>query len=101
MSTIKLRLYIAGRTATAEKAIRNLHRIASELEQRGEELDIEVNDVLERPQLAEDERILATPLLIKKLPPPVRRIVGDLSEQEKILIGIDLVTDKGSGDEEA
>ncbi|MFP4213844.1 MAG: circadian clock KaiB family protein [Desulfohalobiaceae bacterium] len=90
MSSIKLRLYIAGRTATAEQAIGNLYQITSELEKKYNELDIEVIDVLERPQLAEDERILATPILIKKLPPPVRRIIGDLSEREKVLIGIDL-----------
>ncbi len=90
MSTFTLRLYIAGRTPTSEKAIRNLYKITSELEQDNRKLDIEVVDILERPQLAEDEKILATPVLIKKLPPPVRRIVGDLSEREKVLIGIDL-----------
>lgn len=47
-------------------------------------------DILDRPQLAEDERILATPVVIKKLPERLRRIVGDLSEQEKVLIGLDL-----------
>ncbi len=90
MSTIILRLYIAGQTPTAEKAISNLYQITSELKQHGQKLDVEVVDILERPQLAEDEKILATPVLIKKLPEPVRRIVGDLSEREKVLIGIDL-----------
>lgn len=53
-------------------------------------IQIEVIDILERPQLAEDERILATPVVIKKLPLPMRRVVGDLSEREKVLIGLDL-----------
>ena len=50
---------------------------------------MEVIDVLERPRLAEDERILATPLLIKQLPPPLRRIIGDLSDREQVLLGLD------------
>lgn len=90
MSGICLRLYIAGRTATAERAIRNLHQITADLQNRGQSVDLEVIDILERPQLAEDERILATPVVIKKLPEPLRRMVGDLSELEKVLIGLDL-----------
>lgn len=90
MSRICLRLYIAGRTATAERAIGNLQQITAELKESGETVDVEVIDILERPQLAEDERILATPMVVKKLPEPLRRIVGDLSEQEKVLIGLDL-----------
>lgn len=93
MSGICLRLYIAGRTATAERAIRNLRQITSELQSNGQSVDVEVIDILERPQLAEDERILATPVVIKKLPQPLRRIVGDLSELEKVLIGLDLKDD--------
>jgi circadian clock protein KaiB len=49
-----------------------------------------VIDVLERPQLAEDEKILATPMLIKQLPPPLRRIIGDLSDTDKVILGLDL-----------
>ncbi|MDZ7809627.1 MAG: circadian clock KaiB family protein [Arhodomonas sp.] len=90
MTTIVLRLYIAGLTATAERAIDNLRRLVSELEVNGRRVDVEVIDILERPQLAEDERILATPVVIKKLPLPLRRIVGDLSELDKVLIGLDL-----------
>jgi circadian clock protein KaiB len=58
-----------------------------------EELDdyeLVVIDVLERPQLAEDEKILATPMLVKELPMPIRRIIGDLSDTEKVLLGLDL-----------
>ena len=90
MTTIVLRLYIAGLTATAERAIDNLRRLVSELEVNGRCVDVEVIDILERPQLAEDERILATPVVIKKSPPPLRRIVGDLSGADEVLIGLDL-----------
>lgn len=90
MSGQLLRLYIAGRTAAASRAIANLEAIVAELAAEGQQIAIEVIDILERPQLAEDERILATPVVIKKLPPPVRRVVGDLSEHDKVLVGLDL-----------
>jgi len=90
MTTIVLRLYIAGLTTTAERAIDNLGRLVSRLERNGHRVDVEVVDILERPQLAEDEHILATPVVIKKSPLPSRRIVGDLSEQDKVLIGLDI-----------
>jgi len=85
-----LRLYIAGRTPAADRAIRNLEQLLEDA--YGDEVgyDLQVIDILERPQLAEDERILATPVVIKELPPPVRRVVGDLSERDKVLIGLDL-----------
>ncbi|MBK1731624.1 circadian clock KaiB family protein [Thiococcus pfennigii] len=90
MSGQLLRLYIAGRTAAASRAIANLEAIVAGLAAEGQQIAIEVIDILERPQLAEDERILATPVVIKKLPPPVRRVVGDLSEHDKVLVGLDL-----------
>lgn len=83
-----LRLFISGETPRSEKCIANL-RAVCERELEGE-YELEVIDVLERPQLAEDEKILATPTLIKKLPPPVRRLIGDLSDREKVLIGLDV-----------
>jgi circadian clock protein KaiB len=83
-----LRLFITGRTPRSEKCIVNLQSIC-EKDLNGE-YELEVIDVLERPQLAEDEKILATPTLIKMLPPPVRRLIGDLSDTEKVLIGLDL-----------
>ena len=52
--------------------------------------DLEIIDVLEFPDLAEDERILATPTLIKSLPPPLRRVIGDLSDKEKVLLGLEV-----------
>lgn len=83
-----LRLFITGRTPKSEHCIATLHAIC-EHELRGE-YELEIIDVLERPQLAEEEKILATPTLIKKLPPPVQRLIGDLSDKEKVLIGLDL-----------
>jgi circadian clock protein KaiB len=69
-------------------AISNLKRICEqELEGR---YDLEIIDVLEYPQLAEDEKILATPTLIKQLPPPLRRVIGDLSDKEKVLFGLEV-----------
>ena len=69
-------------------AISNLKRICEE-ELRGE-YELQVIDVLEQPQLAEDERILATPTLIKQLPPPLRRVIGDLSDKDKVLLGLEV-----------
>ena len=83
-----LRLFITGRTPKSEQCIANLQTICGK--DLGGLYELEIIDVLERPQLAEDEKILATPTLIKKLPPPVRRLIGDLSDTEKVLIGLDL-----------
>ena len=83
-----LRLYVTGQTPRTMRAIENLRKICEEeLEGR---YDMEVIDVLERPQLAEDEKIMATPTLVKELPPPLRRIIGDLSDKENVLLGLDL-----------
>ena len=77
-----------GRSPRAERAIANLRRLCQE------ELEgcyqLEIIDILEHPQLAEDERILATPTLVKQLPPPLRRVIGDLSSREKVLLGLDV-----------
>jgi circadian clock protein KaiB len=85
----RLRLFITGRTPHSQRAIVNLQEIcATELQG---EYELEVIDVLEHPQLAEYERILATPTLVRQLPEPVRKIIGDLSEREKVLLGLDLL----------
>jgi circadian clock protein KaiB len=84
-----LKLFIAGSTPRAQKAIGLLKRICEE-DLKGE-YKLEVIDVLERPKLAEQEKIVATPTLIKILPHPVRRVIGDLSDKEQVLIGLDLV----------
>jgi circadian clock protein KaiB len=84
----KLRLYITGRTWQSQRAIENLRQICeAELQGRYE---IEVIDVLEHPHLAEHEKILATPTLVKQIPEPVRKIIGDLSNHERLLLGLDL-----------
>lgn len=83
-----LRLFITGRTPKSVQCIANLQRIC-EQDLNGE-YELEIIDVLEHPHLAEEEKILATPTLVKKLPPPVRRLIGDLSDTEKVLIGLDL-----------
>lgn len=88
MSKYLLRLYVTGETPRAAVAIANLRRICDE-ELQGE-YELEIIDVLVDPQLAEDEKILATPTLIKNLPLPLRRVIGDLSDTDKVLLGLDL-----------
>ena len=88
MNKYTLKLYVTGNTPRTERAISNLRRIC-EVELQGQ-YHMVVIDILERPHLAEDEKIIATPTLIKQLPPPVRRIIGDLSDVEKVLLGLDL-----------
>ena len=83
-----LKLYVTGRTVRAERAIANLRRLCQE--ELAGCYELQVIDVIEHPQLAEDERILATPTLIKQLPPPLRRVIGDLSDRDKVLLGLDL-----------
>jgi circadian clock protein KaiB len=95
--TYQLRLYVTGRTPRAEHAIANLRRICEE-ELRGQ-YELQIIDVLEHPQLAEDEKILATPTLIKRLPPPLRRVIGDLSDRDKVLLGLNVWPDVPPPDE--
>ena len=90
MSKHVLKLYVTGNTPRSERAIANLQRIC-EQDLKGK-YEMKVINILEQPQLAEDEKIIATPTLIKELPPPIRRIIGDLSNTEKVLIGLDLQT---------
>jgi len=84
----ELRLYVAGQTPKSLKAFANLKKICEEhLEGR---YRIEVIDLLENPQLAKGDQILAIPTLVRKLPEPVKQIIGDLSNTEKVLVGLDL-----------
>ena len=83
-----LRLYITGTTSRSVLALNNLKKICEEnLEGRYE---LEVIDLYKMPSLAKDEQIIAAPTLIKKLPLPFRRIIGDMSNVEKVLMGLDL-----------
>lgn len=83
-----LKLFITGRSTRSESAIRTLHRLCQE--ELGGEFELVVVDVLEQPEEAEKGRILATPTVVKELPPPIRKVIGDLSDKEKVLIGLDL-----------
>jgi circadian clock protein KaiB len=88
MSKYMLRLYITGRTEKSERAVASLRDICGGKFQ--DQYELQIIDVLENPQLAEDDKIMATPTLIKQLPPPLRRIIGDLSDTEKVLLGLDV-----------
>ncbi len=83
-----LRLYVAGTTAMSARAISNV-RSTCERYLAGR-YELEVIDLFQRPGLAQGEQIIAAPTLIKKLPLPLRRIIGDMSNQDKILVGLDL-----------
>ena len=87
--TYILKLYVAGNTPNSMRALKTLRNIL-ETDFRGV-YALKVIDVLKNPQLAEEDKILATPTLAKILPPPVRRIIGDLSDRERVLIGLDLL----------
>ena len=81
-------MFVTGASPRTSTAIANLKRICDQ-ELEGS-YDLEIIDVLENPEVAEDERILATPTLIKSLPLPLRRVIGDLSDTEKVLLGLEL-----------
>ena len=84
----ELRLYIAGQTSRSLVALANLKRICEEhLQGR---YRIEVIDLLQHPQLARGDQIIALPTLVRKLPEPIRKLVGDLSDTERALVGLDL-----------
>lgn len=83
-----LRLYVTGSTPNAIRAIANIKRICEENLQGRYEL--EVIDLYQQPALAQEEHIIAAPTLIKKLPLPLRRIIGDMSKTEKVIVGLDL-----------
>src|SRR5689334_15976998 len=84
----ELRLYIAGKTPKSITALNNLKKYCEEhLKGR---YKIEVIDLLEKPQLAEGDQIFAIPTLVRKVPEPIRKIIGDLSNEEKVLVGLNI-----------
>lgn len=83
-----LRLYVAGMTPTSIRAFENLKKICEEHLQGA--YKIEVIDLLERPKLASGDQIIAVPTLVRRLPTPVKKIIGDLSNTERVLVGLDL-----------
>ncbi len=84
----ELRLYVAGQTPNSVRAFANLKKICEEYLQG--QYRIEIIDLLVNPQLAKGDQILAVPTLVRKLPEPVRKILGDLSNTERVLVGLDL-----------
>ncbi len=84
----ELRLYVAGTSAKALTAFANLKRICDEY--LSGKYRIEVIDLIENPQLAKGDQIVAVPTLVRKLPEPMRKIIGDLSNTERVLVGLDL-----------
>jgi len=84
----RLRLYVAGQTPKSLKAFANLKQICEE--HLAGKYQIEIIDLLVNPQLARGDQILAIPTLVRKLPEPVRKIIGDLSDTERVLVGLDL-----------
>jgi circadian clock protein KaiB len=88
LGVFELRLYVAGRTARSVAALENLTRLCEQhLPGRH---TIEVVDLLVNPQLARSDQIVAIPTLVRKLPPPIRKVIGDLSNEERTLVGLQL-----------
>lgn len=93
--TWELRLYVAGQTTKSVTALANLKKYCEEhLKGR---YQLEVIDLLQNPQLAEGDQILAIPTLVRKVPQPIRKIIGDLSNKEKVLVGLDIRSLEGFG----
>ncbi|QEM10287.1 circadian clock KaiB family protein [Mucilaginibacter rubeus] len=84
----ELRLYVAGKTAKSVTALTNLKKYCEE-HLKGQYV-IEVIDLLQQPQLAEGDQIFAVPTLVRKVPEPIRKIIGDLSNEEKVLVGLNI-----------
>jgi len=91
----ELRLYIAGQTQKSVTALANLKRLCEE-HLKGK-YRIEVVDLLQNPQLARGDQILAVPTLVRKLPSPIKKIIGDLSNEARVLVGLD-IREVGGGD---
>lgn len=83
-----LRLYVAGRSPKCVTALNNLQRFCEE--RMAGRYEIEIVDLLENPRLAKDDQIIAIPTLVRKLPEPLRKIIGDLSDTERMLVGLNL-----------
>ncbi|MFZ0388816.1 MAG: circadian clock protein KaiB [Calditrichia bacterium] len=84
----ELRLYIAGQTPKSIKAFENLKKICED--HLSGRYSIEIVDLLENPKLARGDQILAIPTLVRKLPPPIRKIIGDLADTDRVLVGLDI-----------
>ena len=87
--TWKLRLYVAGETPRSVAAIENLRRICADY--MGTRYEIEVVDLVKNPGLAREDQVLAIPTLVRQIPPPAKKIIGDLSNVERVLVGLDVL----------
>ena len=92
MEKIEIQLYVSGETPRSKKAIEAIENICQQ-ELKGN-ATLEIIDVLDRPDLAQKETVFATPTLIKKLPVPIKRLIGDLSNKEKVLLELELVVEE-------
>jgi circadian clock protein KaiB len=90
--TYHLRLYVAGQSPKSVRAVENLRRVCEE--HLAGRYTIELVDLVEHPHLARGDEIIAVPTLVRKLPEPMRRIIGDLSDTEKVLVGLQLLEDR-------
>lgn len=86
----RLRLVVAGSTERSSRAIENLRKICREHVET--QVDLEIIDIFQQPELAEKYQVIAAPTLVKLLPPPIRRIIGDLSQEDRVLRGLDIST---------
>ncbi len=92
-----LRLFVSGATARSTRAIANITRICEKyLKGR---YDLQVIDIYKQPQVARDEQMIAAPTLVKKAPPPLRRLIGDLSDTRRVLLGLELIEEDQSQEE--
>ena len=91
---IRLRLYVAGETQRSRQAIENLQRICDN--DLDESVAVEIVDLSKEPERAAADQIVALPTLIKDIPPPIRRIIGDLSNVDKVLVGLNLTRGNGN-----
>lgn len=89
MTEYLLKLYVTGQTIQSRNAIKNLRLICEK--ELADKCVLDIIDVLEQPQLAEEDKILATPTLVKAVPPPSRRIIGDMTDKAKVLDGLDIL----------
>ena len=87
-AVLELRLYIAGQTRKSIAALANLRRICEE--HLAGRYRVEVIDLMANPELARNDQIVAIPTLVRRLPPPIRRIIGDLSNSERVLVGLEI-----------
>jgi circadian clock protein KaiB len=83
-----LKLYITGMTPRSQQALRNIEKICRE--HLADRFELQVIDIYQQPTLAKDDQIIAVPTLVKKLPAPLRKLIGDLSQEDRIILGLDL-----------